>query len=87
MSRNNENLKRLCTAMQISDKSLVNIMASAGFDTSRSRANGWLRGADALKKPDAGSQNPGNQERRMKIMEDNEFDAFCEGIIGWMRDD
>ena len=81
--RNNQNLKRICVALRINDKSLVEIMAEGGIDVSRSKSNGWLRGATARKKEDAGSHNPADRERRMKLMEDDEFDAFCGGLVGW----
>ena len=86
-SRNNQNLKRICTVLRINDKALVEIMAEGGIDVSRSKCNGWLRGANALKKADAGSRDPSDRERRMKLMSYVEFDAFCEGLVSWRRRD
>jgi len=43
-TRNNKNYKRLCSGLQLEDRDVVEVMATAGHDTSRTRANGWGRG-------------------------------------------
>ena len=83
--RNNTNYKHLCSALLLKDGEIVDACALAGLDVSRSKVNGWRRGVGALKKPDVGSRNPANRERRMKLMSDDEFDAFCEGVALLLR--
>ena len=85
-NRNNKNLKRLLNALLLTDRQIVEVMEAGGIPVSRSRANGWKRGENTLKKSDPGSHDPENRERRMKIMEDDEFDAFCAGLMIWMRE-
>ena len=70
----------------MTDQEIIQAMALSGVEVSRSRVNGWKRGAGALKRPDPGSHNPDNRERRMKLMSDEEFDAFCRGLWLWLRD-
>lgn len=84
-NRNNKNLTRLLNALLLNDRQIVEIMDAGGMSISRSKANGWKRGENTLKKSDPGSRDPENRERRMKIMDDDEFDAFCEGLAIWMR--
>ena len=79
--RNNQNLKYICRALELCDEDIVEIMRLGGSDISKSRANGFRRGAGKYRKPDHGAHNPQELERRMKIMSDDEFDAFCAGLV------
>lgn len=85
-SPHNPVIRRVCGAFQLGRRDVVDICRLGGLEISGSRADGWRRGAGTYRKPDAGSHDPGNLERRDKPVGDDEFAAFWRGLALWLHD-
>ena len=80
MSRNNKNFKRLRAALALSRSDVSEIMRLGGIEVSSSRADAWGRGESSEK-----WSGTGQGQRRMAPMSDDEFDAFCGGLVEWVK--
>jgi uncharacterized protein YehS (DUF1456 family) len=82
MSRNNQNFKRIRSAFELTRDEIVEVMALAGQEISKSKADAWQRGEGTRKMSGTGKSHT---QMRMVVMTDDEFDAFCEGLAQWSR--
>ena len=78
--RNNQNFKRIVVALELSDRDVVEIMAAAGEEVSRSKANAWGRGKHATREHTDGRDGAVFTDKRYRQMTNYEFDMFCKGL-------
>ena len=63
--------KRIRTAMRLTRRDVVAIMARGGIEISASRADGWMRHED---------------DDRRNVMSETEFDTFTYGLVEWVSE-
>lgn len=80
MSRNNNNFKRLCVALNLSRGDVAEILNG---QVSKSLIDGWMRSSGARKNA-TGNSNAVTVSR-YRIMSDDHFDLFCENLDEWLR--
>lgn len=83
--RNNQNLKRICSALRLDRGDIVEIMACGGIQISASKAHGWLRGKHAKREHRDSRDGAIFTDHRMKVMTNEEFDFFCSGLVEWFK--
>ena len=86
-SPHNPVMRRVCGAFQLSRRDVVDICRLGGLEISASKADGWKRGAQTYRNPDAGSRDPEDLERRDKSVSDAEFAAFWRGLTIWLHNE
>lgn len=84
-SQHNAALRRIASALRLDRKQIREIVSLGGIEISASQADGWRRGAGTYRKPDAGSNNPNELERRDKPISDDEWYAFWDGLDIWLH--
>ncbi|RDH86945.1 MAG: hypothetical protein DIZ77_08250 [endosymbiont of Seepiophila jonesi] len=82
----NAAFRRVAGALRLTKRDIVEIVALGGETISASLADGWKRDPDTFRKPDAGSHNPGNRERRGKPITDDQWEAFWYGLDDWLHE-
>lgn len=80
MSRNNQNLKRLCAALSLRRDDVAEIMSG---HASKSQVDGWLRNKSARKNATGNSQ--AETVSRFRPMSDEHFDQFCICLADWLK--
>lgn len=83
--KHNGALKRVAAALMLDRKTIRDICALGGIQVSASQADGWRRGAKTYRKPDPGSRNPGELERRDKPMTAEQWRGFWDGLDIWLH--
>jgi uncharacterized protein YehS (DUF1456 family) len=80
MSRNNMNFKRICAALGLRRNDVHEILNGS---VSKSQVDGWMRNEDSRKS--ASGNSNAETVSRYRPMSDDNFDAFCEGLIDWYK--
>ncbi|KMJ46703.1 hypothetical protein AB204_02485 [Xenorhabdus khoisanae] len=78
--RNNQNLRRICLALRLNRNEIFDILQGK---YSKSQIDGWGRAVDARKQ--ASGNSTAETVPRFRPMSDQQFDEFCDGLIGWMK--
>jgi uncharacterized protein YehS (DUF1456 family) len=68
----NRHYKRVRGALRLTYPEVVDVCRLGGLEITRSRAEGWNRGEDDV--------------RRFVKMTEAEFDAFTRGLMDWSRE-
>jgi len=79
--RNNQNFKRIKSALKLTDSQIVEIFSYTECAISKSKAHTWSLGKDAVKIVD------GKEVKKMQKMTNFEFDMFCKGLPEFKRKD
>jgi uncharacterized protein YehS (DUF1456 family) len=80
VSRNNENFKRLCAALNLRRRDVAEILNDK---VSKSQIDGWMRSSDARKNA-TGNSNAVTVSR-YRVMSDEHFDLFCSNLADWLQ--
>lgn len=83
--RNNYNFKRIVDALGLSDRDVVSIMAAAGKEVSRSKANAWTRGKHTRREHYDSRDGAAFMDQRYRKMTNREFDMFCKGLLAYYK--
>lgn len=83
--RHNAAFRRIAHALLLTRHDIRDITALGGEQISASQADGWKRNPETRRKPDEGSDNPQNLERRGKPITDSQWRAFWCGLDEWLH--
>ncbi|MDC9591451.1 hypothetical protein PSI23_19730 [Xenorhabdus sp. XENO-10] len=78
--RNNQNFKRICLALELTKHDVFDILDGK---CSKSQIDGWGRASNARKQ--ASGNSTAETVPRFRAMTDQQFDEFCDGLVGWMK--